>query len=659
MANLRKVLAPALLAGCLSSVWAQQPAAGDRMPQVLPPPHTRALDRFLQTYEPREVTPLQLDNLPRLGQLVRAGNLYLTLADALALSLENNLDVEYERYLPAIARTDVQRAKGGGVTRGFPLLLHQGAPGVGGPASPLLTSVGGASSTSNVLNNASDQSAITDPETNLSMLSTTPLSPGSRLPQYDPVIAGGLSWVKSTVPEPSSFITGTSTLQNKSIVGNLGLTQGFSTGTNVDLAFNSNRTNSNSARNQFNPATTGSLGLTITQPLLQGFNRNVNRRYIRIAENSEKIAAQTLRLQLVATVANVISLYWDLVSLTEDVHVKQQVLDVDTKLYQDNQAQVEQGTLAPIEVKRAQAEVARARQDLTNSTGLLLEEELLLKNVLTRRGTADPIVQNLRIIPLDRIQITPEPERSLQDLIKVAYDSRPDLMEAKLQVDNTRISLTGAREALKPELDLVGTVQNNGLSGPLNPAAPATTVGGVTSQPDPAFVGGYGNFLSQLAGHNYPTYAVGLQLNLPLRNRLAQADYTHDELMLRQAEVRYQQLINQARLEVENALLVLNRARQSYEAAVETRQLQEEALSAEQDRFSVGASTTYMVIQIQRDLAQARSTEVVTLGNYGKAKAQLDRVLGITLRQNGITYAEGASGHITRQPQPLPPASTP
>ena len=655
MANLQKLLASALLAGGLHGAWAQTQPPDDRTPRVLAAPRKPALDRFLRMYAPREVTPLQPQNSSRLQQLLRGGNLYLTLADALALALENNLDVEYDRFLPEIARTDVLRAKGGGVTRGLPILLHQGAPGVGGPASPLLTSVGASGSISTVLNNASDQGAITSSETNLSILAPGQLSVGSRLPQYDPTITGGLSYVRATVPEPSSFITGTSTLQTRGVVGNAGLQQGFSTGTGVSLGFNSNRIDSNSTRTQFNPATTGSLGLTVTQPLLQGFGRRVNRRYIRIAENSEKIAVHTLRLQLVATVSNVISLYWDLVSLTEDVRVKQQVLEVDTKLFEDNKAQVEVGTLAPIEVKRAQAEVARARQDLTNSTGLLLQEELLLKNALTRTGTADPAVQTLRIIPLDHIQMDPvEPPRALDDLIKVAFESRPDLKEAKLQIDNSLLSLSGARDALKPELDLVGTAQNNGLSGPLNPLSTTNGLGGLANRPDPAFVGGYGNFLSQLAGHNYPTYAIGLQLNLPLRNRVAQADYTRDELMLRQGQVRYQQLINQARLEVENALLVLTRARQSYDAAIETRQLQEEALSAEKDRFSVGASTTYMVIQIQRDLAQARSTEVVTLGNYAKAKAQLDRVVGITLRQNGIDVPQATRGHLTRPPQPLP-----
>lgn len=649
-----KVLALALAAGCINSVQAQ--AADDRTPRVMPP----ARGRWLQMYEPREVSAVAGDNSARLTQLMRGGNLYLTLADALALALENNLDVEYNRFLPEIARTDVLRAKGGGVTRGLPLLLRQGAPGVGGPASPLLTSVGGAGSLGTVLNNSTDQSSITSQESNLNILSPTPLSPGSRIPQYDPVVAGGVSLMKTTVPEPSSFITGTSTLQNRSVAGSAGLQQGFSTGTNLNLGFVSNHNDSNSSRTQFNPATTGSLSLTVTQPLLQGLGRGVNRRYIRIAENSEKIAAHTLRLQLVATVSNVIALYWDLVSLTEDVRVKRQVLEVDTKLYEDNKSQVEVGTLAPIEVKRALAEVARARQDLTNATGLLLQEELLLKNALTRRGTADPAVEHLRIIPLDHIDIAPrEPERSLDALIQLAFESRPDLMEAKLQIDNTRISLQGARDALKPELDLVGTVQNNGLSGPLNPLSSTNNIGGLANQPDPAFIGGYGNFLSQLAAHNYPTYAIGLQLNLPLRNRVAQADYTRDALMLRQGEVRYQQLVNQARLEVENALLVLNRARQSYDAAVETRQLQEEALAAEQDRFSVGASTTYMVIQIQRDLAQARSSEVVTLGSYAKAKAQLDRVLGITLRQNGISVAEGVRGHISRPPQPIPETARP
>jgi outer membrane protein len=529
----------------------------------------------------------------------------------------------------------------------------QGAPGVGGPASPLITSVGGNASTSNILNNATDQSAINDPETNFNLVNTQPMSVGSRVPQYDPVIGGGLSYARSTTPEPSSFITGTSTLQNKSLVGNLGLSQGFSTGTSYNLAFNSSRNDSNSSRTQFNPAATGSLGLTITQPLLQGFNRAVNRRYIRIAENTEKIATHVLRLQLVATVSNVVAVYWDLVSLNQDVKVKRDILAVDQKLYENNQAQVDVGTLAPIEVKRARAEVARAQQDLTTAEGLLLQEELLLKTALTRRGTADPQVASMRIIPLDTIEVpAQEPIRSLTDLIQLAFESRPDLKEAKLQIENTEISLTGSRNALKPELDLVGSIQNNGLSGPINSRLANSAL--TTSEPDPAFVGGYGNFLSQLAGHNYPSYSVGLQLNLPLRNRVAQADYTRDELMLRQAQVRYQQLLNFARQEVENALLVLNRAHQSYEAAIETRQLQEEALSAEQDRFSVGASTTYMVIQVQRDLAQARSTEVVTKGNYAKAKSQLDRVLGISLRQNGINVEEGMRGQITRAPHVVP-----
>jgi outer membrane protein TolC len=168
-------------------------------------------------------------------------------------------------------------------------------------------------------------------------------------------------------------------------------------------------------------------------------------------------------------------------------------------------------------------------------------------------------------------------------------------------------------------------------------------------------VGGGGSVLGQIFRRNYPNYAIGVQLNVTLRNRVAQADMIRDELQLKQSTVRLQQLVNEVRLEVENAVLNVQRALASYRAAVETRELQEEALDAEQQRYQVGASTTYLVIQYQRDLAQARSTEVVTLGNYAKANAALDRATGRTLETYHVSIDEAYKGIVARAPAALPP----
>jgi outer membrane protein TolC len=451
-------------------------------------------------------------------------------------------------------------------------------------------------------------------------------------------------------------VTGTNALIANTATGNLGIQKALSTGTAVNLGFNNSRQISNATRSQYNPYTTGSLGLTVTQPLLQGFNIAVNRRFIRIAKNEERISDFIFRQQLLETVSGVIRLYWDLVSLGEDVKVKNQALALSQKLYEDNKSQVEVGTLAPLELKRAQAEVARSRQDRTNSESLALQQELLLKNVLTRSRDTDPLLRSARIIPLDRIQIpVNEQPQPVQDLVSQALNMRPDVAQAKIQIENSQIGLQGSRNALLPTLDLIGSLQNNGLTGQPNMVQQSQAgAAALTSTADPFYVGGYGNALGQIFSRNFPNYAIGVQLNIPLRNRVAQADVIRDELQVRQTEVRLRQLENQVRLEVENALVALDRARASYNAAVETRQLQEEALAAEQERYSVGASTSFFVIQYQRDLAQARSTEVATEGNYAKARTALNRAIGTTLADNNVEVDDAYHGRVNRPSTPLP-----
>jgi outer membrane protein len=460
-----------------------------------------------------------------------------------------------------------------------------------------------------------------------------------------------LNWNHQEVPQTDPTKTGTYNMITETALGSLGVQQGLASGTSWNVGYTLSRLNFNSIQSSFDPYLSGSMGLTVVQPLLQGFGTGLNRRFIRIANNNKSISELVFRQQLISTVSDAIRLYWDLVSLDEDLHVKQSAVTLAQKLVEEDQIQVETGTLPPLQLKRSQAELSRTRQDFVNAQNLLLEQELVLKNVLTRNGGADAELAGAQIQPLDRIQVPPGYEKPpTEGLISMAMANRPDLASAQLQLENSRIALSGSKNALRPNLSLVAGVQSNAEAGQLNPWAPDGRLY------DPALIGGFGTANSQLFNGTFPNYSLGIQLNLPLRNRTAQADFARDQIQMRQTDVRLHQLENQVRLEVQNAQLSLERAHASYTAAVQTRQLQEEALAAEQERYKVGASTSFYIIQYQRDVTQARSTEVAAEGAYAKAKTALDRVLGTTLENNHISLTEALSGEISAQPTPLPPS---
>ena len=607
--------------------------------------------RLGNPYAAKPVAPVSMQNSSRIDSLLRAGQLYLSLQDAIALALENNLDVELQRLSPAIADTDLLRARGGGLLRGIPLFSTQPPAGVGGPASPLLNSATpGFIVSSTLASSITSTAVLTSPQTSLDV---TPgaFSSGTALPSYDPALAGSLIWQHQTTPETDPDTAGVNVLAASGSTGGIGLTQGFSPGTEFSANFASASQRSNTTVSTLNPYNASGFGITLTQPLFRGFGIKMNRRFIRIAENDRRVAAFVFRQQAIDTVAGVSRLYYDLVSLVEDVGVKQQTLALAQKLYEDNKTQVDQGTLAPIEMVRAQALISAGRQDLANSEGLEREQELILKNVITRRGTADPRIRDARIVTTTPIPVPAAGEvQPVQDLLEVAFKNRPNLAAAGIQVTNSEISLEGSRNQLKPDLSFVASATNTGLAGSANPLD-----GGAI----PAFIGGFGSTLEQIFRRNYPTYGAGIQLNLPLRNRVAQADYVRDELQLRQTEIQRQQLINLARLEVEDALIAFNRLRAAYAAAVDTTRYQEQSLAAEQDKFDVGLSTTFLIIQYQSQVAQARSTEVAARGAYAKARVTLDHALGMSLDYNNISIEDTYRGRMSAPPAALPPEAAP
>jgi outer membrane protein len=587
---------------------------------------------------------------PRIGSLIRAGQLYLSLQDAIALALENNLDLELERYGVRMAGADTYRAQGGGTLRGVPLTVNETPAGIGGPSgSPLLTTAAtGTTPQSIVSASVTDTQLIAEGLDSLGVTGTFPFAAGPAIPMFDPVLSGQLLGQRSNTPQSTILNTNSTDLTNNSFTGNFGYNQGFSPGTQISAGYQSLYSDTNYVRNIFNPYTQSGLGVTVTQPLLRGFGSELNRRFIHIAKNSEKISDYVFAQQAIVTVSGLIRLYDDLVSLNADLKVKQETLATAQRLLEDNKNKVDQGTLAPIEATRAEAQVASARQDLINSEGYVRQQELIMKTVLSRNWGDDPIVHDARIIPTDTLALEPLPTQSPAEIVTQALQNRPEYQAAKLQLTNTQISLKGTKNELLPEVDLVGSYMAGGIAGGYNTSSMAGTA-------YPGVGGNYGTVLGQIFQGTYPTYSVGVNVTLPVRNRIAQSDVARDELQVRQTQVRLKQLENQIRAEVEDALIALQRTRGAYEAATETSKLQVQSLEIEQEKFDVGLSTNFLVIQYQSYVAQARSTEVAALDAYAKAKVQYERTIGSTLAVHNVSIDEAFKGVVQRASAPVIP----
>jgi len=559
-----------------------------------------------------------LEDSPRLGSLIRGGNLYLSLQDAVAIALENNLDVELQRFGPRFSETEIKRTGSGALPRGVPLSVREGPKSVSGTSTDILAPLLGPGS-----------------DTNLSVVGQTPLTIGTPPPSLDPVLTGRIIRNHSTAPQTNSFAAGTPVLMTDTSTWNFGWQKGFLSGGALSASFENSRQSLNHLRYDVAPFSTSSFGVSFTQPLLRGFGRALNSRFIRIARNTSGQSDLVFQQQAISTVAAVIRLYWDLVGLNEDVKVRREALQRAEKLLSDNQEQVDAGTRAPIEVVRAQAEVARSRRDLIAAESLVRQQEIILKDYLSRKTVSDPLLVGVRIIPTDPLRVDRnERVPAAGAMAENALKNRPDIDQARIQIESNHLALRGSKDALRPSLDLVASARNNGLAGDANPL---TLPGAAPHNPDPMLIGGYGTALAQLFRRNYPDYGIGLQLTIPLKNRAAEADYARDSLALRQQELRLLQLSKQVHVEIQNALIALDQARATLEATEREREFQEQALAAEEEKLAVGASTTFLVVQYQRDLAQALSAEVTARAGYVKARVALHRAAGTLLDTYGVS----------------------
>ncbi len=622
---------PGQPSGYVQGVQANGTRARD---QAAPPVHSSLLHP-VASYHVAHIPQLPVGSTTRLGGLVRDGKLYLSLHDALALAIENNLDVEVARYSLALADTDLTRAAGGGNLRGLDYTVQQTAPGVGAATSPLLiTATTGNASPTNAT--VTDLSGVT--QTGTGQQSTLSLSNPTVVAEAGYLRRSDQTSLISTTGTDTTGSTGTSTNTGPLEYINTGVDyqQGFAPGTQVEAFVSNAPSVLYGGTSQYDPFKTPSTSLTVSQPLLRGRGRAVNLRFVRIARLDQRVSKLVFEQQLLETIYGVSRLYYDLVSLGENIAVKEESLAAAQRLLQDDQNQVSEGTLAPVELTRAQALVSSSRLDLIQARGEYRQQEVILREQLVR-NLADPGAQVMSIVATDQITVPDAaPALDIPGLTTDALSNRPDLVQAGLQVQANEIAAEGTRNGVKPLLNLYANVQTRGSS-----LVPYETLGST----------GTGNIMPSTAlsqgGLRLSTiYQGGVQFNLPLRNRLAQADAARDELQVRRAQGRALKLENDIRQQVENSTIALETAHEAYAAAVESRNYQQQLLQAEIDKFAVGASTNLLIIQDEAYLAQARSTEVAARSDWMKAQMSLDRSLGNLLQKNRIAFDDAVRADI-------------
>jgi len=638
------LLAGTLAAGPIAPAFAQnapQPPSGPtpHADTAIPPVSlgtaqyhfTRAPSPFpniLAPYRPISVPAPQLSNAPRIDQMIHDGKLELSLQDAIELALADNVDIAVARYNPWLADTSILKTESGGFGYGT-----NGALFAGSTASiPVLN--------------------------------------------FDPTLTGTVSFDDRTTPVNNPILSGTGATPTTSVdshtsVFNLQYNQSFATGTSIFSSWDNTRGSSTSTFDTFNPFVQSSINFGFQQQLLNGFGSWINRRNIIISKTNRKIADMAFTQQAITSITNVITAYWELVYARENVKVEQQAVEVSKKLYNDNQKQLQIGTMAPLDVTRAESELATDQQNLIVAQTAQLQQQQALINVIAK----DPMAPNLihvEVIPTDE----PTPPAaieapSFEESVKEAFAKRPDLQEEYLNLQNADLDVKATHRALLPTATVAGQYSTVGLAGNTPILSQPVTVAGqsvvdatgmpiivtdANGNPVPIYVpataqavvglskAGLGTATSQAFHNDFPDYQLSLNIQIPIRNRSAQADNQHAILTQRQMQTQLQQLKNSIVLDVRNTYVALVQDRAQVDAAVKASQLQKETFEAEQKKYQLGASTVYNVILTQRDYVAAQGTELRALANLVEAKANYERALGRTLDVNHVSIADAKSG---------------
>lgn len=592
-------------------------------------------------YISKHVADPNLANTARIDQLMHDGKLYLSLNDAIALALENNLDIAIARYNLNIADTDVLRAKAGAQILGVNLGVVQNTPGggVGGIGTQVGTGTGG--TTLGAGGAGAGAGGIVG--------STAGGLFGPPITSFDPIITGTLQSDHQRFECTSVFC---GNFQN-TFSGNFAYQQGFHWGTNLSVGFNNSRITGSNPFSTLSPALTSGFQFKLTQHLLQGFGFPANTRFIRIAKNNRELSDVAFRLQILTTVDQIENMYWDLVYAYENQRVKEESLAFSQKTLSDTQKQVEIGSLAPIEAVRAQSTVAADQQALTVAKTNLQLQQLVMKNALSRT-LHDPVLAKADVIPTSTMEV-PENEQiqPTEDLVNEALHHRAELVEGRIQLNSQEQSNKALRSALKPTLDIFAYYGGSGAGGSqsdYSACGSTSSIPGLCTPAGSVRSIGYGSTLNQLVNSTAPDKGAGLQLNIPLRNRAAQAIQVRGEFEFRQAQMALQQTENRVSIEVRQAQFAVEQNQASVASARAAVDYARQSLEAEQKKYQFGTSTTTAVLQTRSALATAESTLMSAMAAYEKARVELDRAVGNLLDHAGISIDDAARGQVTRMP---------
>jgi len=652
--------AQAVPAGSTQQTGAPQPAAGaDNLPPApepklteplylrdTPKDYTRLKPMFknpIKPYTPTNVPLPRLGNTPRLDTLLRDGKIYLSLADAVVLALENNFDIAIARINLDIADTDIVRAKAGSSLRGVSTGLVTNT--LGGSTSTI-TGGGGPGGTSSAAGGSGTGASGL-------VLST---NGGGPVPEaLDPVLTGNLQYEAADTQQSSTLITGTNTLNQNTATYNFGYQEGFLTGTLFNVTFNNTHQSTNSERTNYSPLLQSTFRATATQHLLYGFGPGINGRFILQAKNDRRITDSAFRQQLLYTVNQVENIYWGLVSAYEDEQAKERALAQSTQLTSDNRKQLEIGTLAPLDVVNSDSAVATDRQALVASQSNLNYQQLIMKQAIARELT-DPVLENAPVVPTDRVGLDrlPEEDMAQEELVKQAYVNNPQIEQAVLSMKNNEITIRAEKNGLLPTVDAYAFYGASALGGSQNSNLNcATSLGSGTftaCPPGQVPSVGYNDVLGHLFNNSSPDKGVGVNITVPLRNRTAQADQARSQMEYRQAQMRLQQLYTQIRIQVINGQYALTNDRAQVAAAQAGRDFGAQSLDAEQKKYKLGASTTALVLAQQRALAIAEDTLISATAAYAKDRAALLQLLSNTLDRYGISIQDAATGVMGAAP---------
>jgi outer membrane protein len=660
-----------LVTGVTMPILAQQAPAAPAQAPTAPQPQAfyvqdysrprSAFPHLFHPYEAQDVAQPNFANSSRLDSLMRDGKVYLSIDDAVALAMENNLDIYIARYNLNIADTDYLRAKSGANVLGTNAGIVQNTPGggVGGLGGTVGSGAGGTTV------------APSGVGTGTNGLVSSTLGLGAPITSYDPVVTTTLQLDKNDA-ESVSALSPVPVIAQNTYTANFAYTQGFQWGTALSVGFNNNHLTTNNTTSLLTPEISSNFQFRVTQNLLQGFGSSPNLRFIHIARNNREISDVAFRLQIITTVDQIEDMYWDLVYAYENVRVQRESLTYAQKALSDSQQQAKVGTVPPIQVVSAQSTVSTDQQNLILAENNLQLEQLLMKNALSR-SIEDPSLAEADVIPTSTMQLPQQEEvNPTQDLINQALNHRAELVESRIDLNSRDLSARAVRNALLPTLQAYAYYGGSGVGGNLNPACniSGTSCFSPATAPPPFVNGGpvgYGSTLNQLVNSTAPDKGVGLSLSIPLRNREAQANQVRAELEYRQAEVRLHQLENQVRIEVRNAQFDVKQNRAAVEAAQYAVDFARQTFDADQQKLKVGLTTQTVILQDASTLTTSESNLVSAKAAYEKSRIELDRSTGLLLDHAGIDIADATRGQVTHLPtvpyvaprQDAAPASSP